>query len=135
MNKNEIRESGELELGIEVKGVIHRAFTLRPVTLADTYRAAASIAIPDDLDSNSPSLVSYQMALDDAVVLCQIESLGEDVPYEPMALSTLAESIDPDDMAILRQAATNLKKKWRQSRSALSSIAVPNTSSSAPDSA
>jgi hypothetical protein len=45
---------------------------------------------------------------------------------------TLAAEIDPDDMMILRQAAEDVKKKLRVSRSNLPTIAAPSLSSSAP---
>ena len=134
MSNSDIRESGTLDLGVEINGVIQRHFTLRPATLTDTYRAAASVVIPADIGSNESALVSYQMALDDAVILYQLESDATDTAWGQIDPSALASRIDPDDMAILRQAAANLKKKWRQSRLSFPPIVEPNTCSSTPDS-
>ena len=127
-----IRESGELDLGVMIGGVLCRAFTIRPATLADTYRAAEAVAIPADLGKpdNEPARVAYQMAIDDALILCQVESLG-DLSPAPSA-QTLAAELDPDDMGILRKAAESVKKKLRQSRSSSPLTAEPNTSSSEP---
>lgn len=130
-----IRESGELDLGVVIGGVLHRAFTVRPATLADTYRGAEAVAIPPDLDKpeNGPARVAYQMAVDDAQILCQLESLG-DLSPAPSA-QALAAELDPDDMALLRKAAASVKKKLRLSRWGLPHTDAPNTSSFAPASA
>lgn len=126
----ELRESGELELGVVVGDAVHRAFTLRPARLADTYAAAAAVPVPPNMADDQSARVAYQMAIDDALVLCQLDALGtlSTVP-SPQAL---AGAIDPDDMAVLRQAAAELKKKLRASRLSLPPTDAPNTSSSAP---
>ena len=127
-----IRESGELDLGVMIGGVLCRAFIVRPATLADTYRAAEAVAIPPGLGEpeNESARVAYQMAIDDAQILCQIESLGDLVSVpSPQAL---AAELDPDDMAVLRKAAASVKKKLRQSRSSSPLTAAPNTCSSEP---
>ena len=130
---NAIYESGELELGVLVDGVVHRVFTVRPATLADSYLAAASVPVPANLADDQAARVAYQMAVDDAQILCQLDRLGALSPVpSPQAL---AAELDPDDMAILRQAAANVKKKLQQSRSSLPLTGEPNTSSSAPASA
>ena len=127
---NSIRESGELELGVLVDGVVHRVFTVRPATLADTYRAAESVAVPDNLVDDQAARVAYQMAVDDAQILCQLERLGG-LPSVPSPRA-LASELDPDDMAILRKAADSVKKKLHESRQNLPLTGEPNTSSSAP---
>ena len=129
----DLYESGELELGVLLDGSLQRFFTLRQATLADTYQAAASVPVPDGLAEDQAARVAYQMAIDDAQVLCQLTQLGELVPVP--AAAALVAALDPDDMAILRQAAYNLKKKLRLSRLSLRPTGAPNTSSSAPASA
>lgn len=121
-------ESGELEIGVAIGELVHRDFALRPATLADTYVAAAAVAVPDDLSSDQAARVAYQMAIDDALVLCQLASLGRADPVPGVA--ALVAAIDPDDMAILREAAARLKKKLRQSRLSFPLIVEPNTCSS-----
>jgi hypothetical protein len=127
-----IREESELLSGVLVAGVVHTRFILRPATLADTYRAAEVVPVPDNLADDKSAKVAYQMAVDDAMILCQIETLGtlEPVP-SPQALVT---ELDPDDMEVLRQAAYRLKKKWRASRTPSLPTAAPSSSSSPPDS-
>lgn len=128
---SQIRETGELELGVLVGDVIHRAFSVRPATLADAYRAAEVVKVPADLSENTSARVAYQMAIDDAQILCQVDALGTLDPVP--SPSALFAEIDPDDMAILRQAAADVKKKWRQSRQSLPPGAAPSISLSAPD--
>ena len=133
-----IREQGELEVGIVVGDSVHTRFCLRPATLADTYAAVAAVPVPDNLydgtgdkpGANPQVNVAYQMAVDDALILCQIDQLGDlaRVPDIP----ALVAALDPDDMAILRKHAGVLKKKLRQSRPGLPLIVDPNTSSSEP---
>lgn len=122
--------SGSLALGILVADALHRDFELRPATLADTYRAAESVAVPADLATNQSARVAYQMAIDDAVILCQIARLGTLDPIP--APSALASELDPDDMVLLRESAAELKKKLQASRSGLPASAAPSLSSSAP---
>lgn len=128
-----VREEGELELGIVVGGVAHCHFVLRPATLKDTYRAAAMVPVPDNLADDAAAKVAYQMAIDDAMVLCQVETLGT-LPETPSPAVLIAE-IDPDDMGELREAAARLKKKWRESRKPSPPTAAPSASSSPPASA
>ena len=123
-------EQGDLEIGVEIDGVTATAFVLRPPTLADTYRAAESVRVPDDVDSNKAAMVAYQMALDDAIVLCQLTYLGALSPVP--SPDVLAEVLDPDDMAQLRQAASVLKKKRQLSKPGFPPIVEPNTCSSEP---
>lgn len=125
-----VREEGELLSGILVGDVLHTRFVLRPATLLDTYRAAEVVVVPDSLAEDQAVKVAYQMAVDDAMILCQIETLGtlEPVP-SPQAL---VPELDPDDMDLLRKAAIRLKKKWRESRKPSPPTAAPSASSSPP---
>jgi hypothetical protein len=127
---NQVTEQGKLPIGVMLNGELHSDFELRPATLADTYNAAAAVPVPDALTSNTATRVAYQMAVDDAVVMFQLTRLGTLSPVPPPP--TLAAEIDPDDMMILRQAAEDVKKKLRVSRSNLPTIAAPSLSSSAP---
>lgn len=122
--------SGDLELGIQVGGIRHFGYTLRRATLADTYRAVESVPVPADIDANPAARVAYQMAVDDAQVLCQITRLGTLDPIPSPA--ALAAELDPDDMAILRQAAADLKKKLRPLKKYSPPTGEPSTSLSEP---
>ncbi|TXG76835.1 MAG: hypothetical protein E6R11_07400 [Rhodocyclaceae bacterium] len=121
-----ITEHGRLVFGVEVDGVVHHDFVLRPATLEDEYQAIELIPIPEGA-ADSPTLnIAYQMRVDDASLLAQLLSLGT---LEPAPLpATLLELIDPDDMAVLRVAASALKKKRLQSRIA----STPSDSSKPP---
>lgn len=125
-----ITESGALDAGISVidSDAVHTAFTLRPARLADTYRATACVAVPDDIATSAPARVAYQMAIDDAVVLCQLVTLGDLAEIPPPRL--LTELLDPDDMGILRAAADRLKKKSKELKSSSLPSASPSASSS-----
>lgn len=121
-----IRETCLLELGFQGETVA----VLRPASLADVYAAAAAVPVPDSLGADKAVNVAYQMAIEDAQVLCQIESLGALEPVPGVAV--LVAALDPDDMALLRSAADRLKKKLRQSKRDSSPIDALNTSSSEP---
>lgn len=123
-------EVGSLSLGVLVAEVLHREFALRPATLADTYHAAESVPVPADLAGNQAVRVAYQMAVDDAVILCQLTRLGTLDPIPTPA--ALAAALDPDDMAELRDAAASVKKSLRELRSGLPTSAASSLSSSAP---
>ena len=125
-----VREEGSLDYGVVVDSELHCSFTLRPATLADTYAAAAAVPIPDNIGEDKPASVAYQMAVDDALILCQIEALGTLNPVP--SVQALVAAIDPDDMAMLRQAAANLKKRLRLSKPGFPPIVEPNTSLSVP---
>ncbi|MES2237601.1 MAG: hypothetical protein V4500_07615 [Pseudomonadota bacterium] len=130
-----ITESGALDVGISVVGsdAVHTTFTLRPARLADTYRATACVAVPDDIATSAPARVAYQMAIDDAITLYQLVTLGDLAEIPPPRL--LTELLDPDDMGILRAAADRLKKKSKALKSALLPSASPSASSSVQASA
>lgn len=92
---------------------------LRPGRLSDMYRAMSLVPVPDEPIQDgdhrlTPHGVAYQSAVDDMQVLCQIALMGgQPVPD----LVELADDLSPDDMAELRQAAGQLKKKKRLSKS------------------
>lgn len=120
-----ITVSGELDCGVVVGGVVHRAFTLRAATLADVYRAAETVPVPEAMQTDQSARVAYQIAVDDAQVLGQLVALGELDPV-PSPAALVAE-VEPDDMALLRQAAAEVKKKLHASRTSL-----PSTGASKP---
>ena len=111
-----ILEAVTLCAGIVVGDRVCYDVALRPARLADIYRATETVPVPEDLD-NPRARVAYQMRIDDAVVLCQIEALGELEGDEVPGPGVLAEQLEPDDMALLRGAAARVKKKLLQSRS------------------
>lgn len=129
-----IREVVTLSAGIVVGDRTLFDVVLRPALLTDTYRATELVPVPDDLESPQ-SRVAYQMRIDDAVVLCQIEALGELEGDEVPGPGVLAEQLEPDDMALLRGAAARVKKKLLQSRSGSLISGGQSASSSAAASA
>ena len=138
-----IREVAHLETGIPIGPAVYFEAILRPATLADTYRATEAVPVPDDL-THQAARIAYQVQVDDALVLCQIEALG---PLEGAELpgpaelaqvpgpAELAQVLDPDDMAVLRAAAAAVKKKLQLSRRNLPTFGAPSASSSAAASA
>lgn len=92
---------------------------LRPGRLSDLYRAMSLVPVPDEtIQTDDQRLtshgVAYQSAVDDMQVICQIASVNG----QPVTdLVALADDLSPDDMAELRQAAGQLKKKKRLSKS------------------
>lgn len=128
-----VTEVCDLEVGVVVAGVAHTRVVLRRARLADAYAAAAAVDIPEDIGTNRLQSVAYQLAVDDAEVLSQIEQLGNLDPLP--SIQSLVAEIDPDDMALLRGAAARLKKKLRLSKSGSLPIDVPSSSSSEPVSA
>ena len=129
-----IREVAHLETGIPIGPAVYFEAILRPATLADTYRATEAVPVPDDL-THQAARIAYQVQVDDALVLCQIEALGPLEGAELPGPAELAQVIDPDDMAVLRAAAAAVKKKLQQSRRSLPTLGAPSASSSAAASA
>lgn len=127
---NKVTEQGKLPIGVMLNDGLHTEFELRPATLADTYKAAAAVPVPETLTGNDAARVAYQMAVDDAVIMSQLIRLGTLSPIP--SPSVLAAELDPDDMAVLRQAAEDVKKKFRVSRSSLPCTGEPSLPSSAP---
>ena len=129
-----IREVAHLETGIPIGPAVYFEAILRPATLADTYRATEAVPVPDDL-THQAARIAYQVQVDDALVLCQIEALGPLEGAELPGPAELAQVIDPDDMAVLRAAAAAVKKKLQLSRRNLPTFGAPSASSSAAASA
>jgi hypothetical protein len=140
----QLTERCPLVVGIGVGGAVATAAVLRLPRLQDAYDAALVVPVPDDMEKNAGARVAYQMAIDDAEVLAQIQLLEAPLPplqageeallknADLMVVPPLAEliaSIDPDDMALIKGAAKRLKKKLIASRSG-----SPPSGESKPDS-
>ncbi len=133
-------ETDTLVYGVEVKGIRHLSFVLRPPKLADTYLATSVTVIPDDMGSNEKGKVftpeqlrnqlAYQAAIVDAMLLAQIVELGDLDPVP--SLEVLVDAVHPDDMEILRAAAETLKKRCLPSSSNLPTSAKSKSDSSEP---
>jgi hypothetical protein len=127
---NKVIEQGKLPIGVVLNGELHTDFELRPAMLDDTYKAAAAVPVPADVDANKGAMLAYRMALEDAIIFFQLVRLGSLSPIP--APAALAAEMDPDDMAVLRQAAEDAKKKQRASRSSLPTTGEASSSSCAP---
>lgn len=127
-----IVHEGTLDVGIEIAGKVHKAFRIRPAALTDHYRATAAVPPVEDL-TNLAQRAAYIMAVDDAVILSQLEALGD--LAELPSITELAGLIDPDDMQQLRGAAEDVKKKLKASRSGSAPGAESSSPSSVPGSA
>lgn len=91
---------------------------LRPARIADAYLAAELVAVPgaaaEPGGMSTQQRVAYQVQLDDMAVLAQIVSVdGELFVPGTETLPELVDTLSPDDMALLRDAAEVLKKKRR----------------------
>lgn len=85
---------------------------LRPARLADVYAAIELVSVPADVAGDARARTAYQLAVDDAQVLLQVQ----DRDGQPVAdLPALRDELSPDDMQALREAADRLKKKRRSS--------------------
>ena len=100
--------------------------TLRPARLPDAYRATELVDVPaaPGTEMSTPQRVAYQMRLDDMATLLQVQDWGLTPP--PDNLVALADELSPDDMAALRVAADELKKKKRGAKSASAPCAPLN---------
>lgn len=127
---NKVTEQGKLPIGVVLNGELHTDFELRPAMLDDTYKAAAAVPVPADVDTNKGAMLAYRMALEDAIVFFQLVRLGSLSPIPGPAV--LAAEMDPDDMAVLRQEAEDVKKKQRASRSNLPTSGEASSFSCAP---
>lgn len=103
-----ITEEVPLQYGLAPWGATAKTVVLRQARLQDTYAAVAAVEMPADMVGSAR--IAYQMAIDDAQVLAQIDSVDGN---EPPALSLLAQFVHPDDMAALRTASELIKKKQR----------------------
>lgn len=121
-------ERGELPLGVMLQEANHVAYALRTARLEDAYRAAAAVSLPDNVDTNVAARLAYQMAIDDAVILSQLVSLGSMTTMP--SIQELVQTIDPDDMSVLRAAAERLKKKLQESRGTVRDTALSSATSS-----
>jgi phage FluMu protein gp41 len=88
---------GFLEIGVEFKGVLHRAFELRPAKVRDSIEAEKSVSGK----SNVEFLV--------ATIARQFVSLGT-IPVDEISIELLSDMEDTD-LDILQKAVQNLKKK------------------------
>jgi hypothetical protein len=92
-----LTQTGQLPVGIEVDGVRHRDFTLKPARVID------SIAAIDEVGSHNP------VALGVAILARQLTQLGtlalKDIDY------ALVCDMDPRDYNAMEVAAGELSKK------------------------
>jgi hypothetical protein len=105
---NLVTETVELQYGLAPWSATAKLCVLRQARLQDVYAAVAAVEMPDDMAG--AARIAYQMAIDDAQLLAQIDSVDG---TEPPAVSLLAQLIHPDDMSALRIAAESVKKKQR----------------------
>lgn len=104
-----ITEEVPLQYGLAPWSATAKTVVLRQARLQDVYVAVAAVEMPDD-DATGPVRIAYQMAIEDAQVLAQVDTIDG---AEPPALSRLRTLLHPDDMALLRIAAEGIKKKQR----------------------
>lgn len=146
----QLTERCVLVVGIGLGDAVATAAILRLPRLQDAYDAAMVVPVPADMEKNSGAFVAYQMAIDDAEVLAQIQLLEAPLPplrageenqakhADLMVTPPLAEliaTIDPEDMALLKASARALKKKLIALRSGSPASAESKPDSSPPASA
>ena len=116
-----ITEEVPLQYGLAPWSATAKTVVLRQARLQDVYVAVSAVDLPDET-AMGPVRVGYQMAIEDAQVLAQIDRIDGN---EPPEVRLLAQLIHPDDMASLRLAAELIKKK-QKGGSALSPIPEPS---------
>ena len=104
--------------------------TLRPAKLPDVYRAMDLVELPAGAEGGMTfaQRLAYQQRVDDMQALCQITALDGGEP--PANLPALADELSPDDMAAIRTAVAEIKKKPKPA----SNSAPPGELLSAPSS-
>jgi hypothetical protein len=103
-----ITQEVPLQYGLAPWSVTAKTVVLRQATLQDVYVAVAAVEMPDDMAG--AGRIAYQMAIDDAQILAQVDRIDGN---EPPEVRLLAQLIHPDDMSSLRAAAEVIKKKQR----------------------
>ncbi|MDB5802263.1 MAG: hypothetical protein JWL63_3202 [Rhodocyclales bacterium] len=137
-------ETGLLDVGINVGGVVHRHFSLRVAKLSDAYVATAAVLIPDNLGSvmqpgqavppeYAAARLAYEMQISDAMLLAQLIELGDLNPVP--SIQVLMESLDPEDAEIVREKAKVLKKRRKESSASSPASDTSKPSSLVPASA
>lgn len=104
-----VTETVELQYGLAPWSATAKTVVMRQAVLQDVYEAIGVVDVPGD-DASAGNRIAYQMAIEDAQVLAQIDTIDG---AEPPALSVLRTLLHPDDMALLRVAAEGIKKKQR----------------------
>lgn len=98
-----LRESGTLLVGVEINGVVHRDFVLRPRLVRD------SIAVLEDARAQSND--AYRGV---ALIACQIERLGDLLP-EQINTELLMGMLDAD-LSIIMEANGRLEVRLNNFR-------------------
>lgn len=104
-----VTEPVELQYGLAPWSATAKKVVLRQAVLQDVYEAIGVVDVPGD-DASAGNRIAYQMAIEDAQVLAQVDTIDG---AEPPPLSVLRTLLHPDDMALLRVAAEGIKKKQR----------------------
>lgn len=103
-----VTETVELQYGLAPWSATAKTVVMRQATLQDVYEAVAVVDMPDDMTGGRR--IAYQMRIDDAQLLAQIDSIDG---VEPPELALLVELVHPDDMTLIRNAGEAIKKKQR----------------------
>ena len=99
--RSHLNITGELLIGIEYKGVVHKHFELQPVRVRDTIEAEKATV--------GKSTVEFMIA----ILAKQIVKLGA-VPEDAITVDLLCEMYD-DDLEVFQKARDGLKKKLMES--------------------
>lgn len=105
---NLVTETVELQYGLAPWSATAKVVVMRQATLQDVYEAVAAVDMPEDMTGGRR--IAYQMRIDDAQLLAQIDSIDG---AEPPPLERLAQLLHPDDMTLIRNAGEVIKKKQK----------------------
>lgn len=107
--------AGQLEIGIEFDGQLHRDFTLRLSTVGDEIDTSEDISIPDS---------GFRVAL---LVRC-LTALGT-IPAENITYKLLHDELTSGDFVIMNRATEELKKKRKEMSASATTSAAPASGS------
>lgn len=103
--------TGQLDIGVELDGQLHRDFTLRLPTVGDEIDTSEDISIPDS---------GFRVAL---LARC-LTALGT-IPTESITYKLLHDELSSSDFAILVKATDALKKKRKEMSASATTSAAP----------
>ncbi|KGT95300.1 hypothetical protein NG99_04580 [Erwinia typographi] len=109
--------SGQLEIGVEFDGKLHRDFTLRLPTVGDEIDVAEDESVPES---------GFRVAI---FARC-LTALGS-IPAKQLSYKLLRDELDSGDFGILIKAAEELKKKRKSANVCDITSAVPVSGSDA----
>lgn len=111
--------TGQLEIGLELNGQLHRDFSLRLPTLGDEIDTSEDISVPES---------GYRVAL---FARCLIALGG--IPAQEISYALLRSGLYGSDLMVLVKALEELRKKRKDVSASSTTSAAPVSSSDSMD--